>query len=76
MKITLTPAQLTLAQMGKEVVINTNETLVAKRTPGPKIEWRYLVLFDGVVCLIRYAGEGLDAALWALNATQEEYEEV
>ena len=74
MKITLTPAQLTLAQMGKEVVLNTTETLVAMRPPGPQIEWRYLIVFDGVVCLIRYAGEGLDAALWALNATQEEYD--
>jgi hypothetical protein len=74
MIIKLSPAQLTLAQMGKEVVLNTNETLIAMRSPGPKAEWRYLVFFNGCVGLIRYAGEGLDAALWALNATQEEYD--
>lgn len=72
--ITLTPGQLTLAQMGKEVTLNTGETLIAMRVPGPKAEWRYLLGYNGVIGLIRYAGEGLDAALWALNASQEEYD--
>lgn len=73
MNISLTPAQLTLAQMGHEVQLNTNESLIAMPVPGPKTEWRYLLGYEGVVCRIRYAGPGLAAALWALNASDEEY---
>ena len=70
----LTIAQLSLAQMGKEVTLNTGETLVAMRDYRyPHQSWWLIVAFEGVVGLIRYADEGLDAALWALNASQEEY---
>jgi hypothetical protein len=69
----LTPAQLTLAQMGKEVTLNTGETLIAMQVPGPKAEWRYLIGWQGTIHLIRYARPGLAAALWVLNASEEEY---
>jgi hypothetical protein len=72
--VTLTPGQLTLAQMGKEIILNTGESLIAMRVPGPKVEWRYLLGRDGVIGHVRYAGEGLDAALRAINATQDEYD--
>ena len=68
--ITLTPAQLTKAQMGKEVAINTEETLCAVPV---KDGWKYIVSYEGQAGLIRYADNGLDAALWALNASEEEY---
>jgi hypothetical protein len=69
----LTPAQLTLAQMGKEVTLNTGETLIAMQVPGPKAEWRYLIGWQGTIHLIRYARPGLAAALWVLNASEEDY---
>jgi hypothetical protein len=72
MPITLTPTQLTLAQMGKEVELNTGETLCAIPVSDG---WKYLVAFEGQVGLIRYANNGLEAALWALNASEEEYAE-
>ena len=72
---TLTIAQLSLAQMGREITLNTGETLIAMRDYRyPHHDWWLIVAFEGVVGLIRYAGEGLDAALWALNASQEEYD--
>ena len=69
----ITPAQLTLAQMGKEVTLNTGETLIAVQVPGPKAEWRYLIGWQGCIYQIRYASPGLASALWAINATDEEY---
>ncbi len=71
--ITLTPAQLTRAQMGKEQLLNTGETLCA--IPMRDGTWKYLVCFQGVVGLVRYAPAGLAAATWALNATETEYTE-
>jgi hypothetical protein len=73
MNITLTPAQLTLAQMGREVQLTADDSLIAMPVPGSTNEWRYLLGWQGVVYRIRYAGPGLDAALWALNASDEEY---
>ncbi len=70
MIITLTPAQLTKAQMGQEVTLNTGETLCAVPL---RDGWKYFVCWAGQTGLIRYAGRGLDAALWALNASEEEY---
>lgn len=72
-KITLTIAELTAAQMGKTITLNTGETLCAVPALGGK--WKYLLSWGGVVGLIRYAGPGLNAALWAINASQEEYDE-
>jgi hypothetical protein len=71
--ITLTPAQLTSAQMGVEQPLNTGETLCA--VPLSDGTWKYLVCFEGVVGLVRYAPAGLEAALWALNASETEYTE-
>ena len=71
--IALTPAQLTQAQMGTTVNLNTGETLCA--VPLNDGDWKYLVAFQGQVGLIRYAKPGLDAALWALNASEEDYAE-
>jgi hypothetical protein len=71
--ITLTPAQLTLAQRGKEQPLNTGETLCA--VPLREGAWKYIVSFEGVVGLVRYAPAGLTAALWALNASEEDYTE-
>jgi hypothetical protein len=68
--ITLTPAQLTNAQIGQEVELNTGETLCAIPVSDG---WKYLVAFEGQVGLIRYANNGLDSALWALNASEEDY---
>lgn len=70
----LTVAQLTTAQMGKEILLNTGETLCA--VPLNDGTWKYIVSYEGVVGLVRYAPAGLDAALWALNATEEEYAEL
>jgi hypothetical protein len=71
MQITLTPAQLTRAQLGQEQNLNTGETLCA--IPLNDGAWKYIVAFEGQVGLIRYAKPGLDAALWALNASEEDY---
>jgi hypothetical protein len=68
--ITLTPAQLTLAQMGKEISLNTGESLCAVPVSDG---WKYLVAFEGQVGHICYAGDGLDAALWTLNASEEDF---
>lgn len=70
--ITLTPLELTFAQMGKEVTLNKGVTLRARPLSDG---WKYFVCWGGHVRFIRYAGEGLDAALWALNASEEEYSE-
>jgi hypothetical protein len=71
--ITLTAAQLTKAQMGKEVEINTGETLTAIQLNDG---WKYILAFGGQVCLVRYADNGLEAAVWALNASEEDYAEI
>jgi hypothetical protein len=68
--ITLTPAQLTKAQMGHDVELNTGETLCAVLVQDG---WKYIVSYEGQVGLIRYADNGLDAAIWALNASEEDY---
>jgi hypothetical protein len=71
MQITLTAAQLTRAQLGQDQDLNTGETLCA--VPLNDGAWKYLVSFEGVCGYVRYAKPGLDAALWALNATEEDY---
>lgn len=68
--ITLTPAQLTKAQMGHEIELNTGETLCAVPV---RDGWKYFVCWGGQTGLIRYADHGLDAAIWALNASEEDY---
>ncbi|CAB5224223.1 hypothetical protein UFOVP393_42 [uncultured Caudovirales phage] len=68
--ITLTPVQLTKAQMGHAVPLNTGETLCAVPVGDG---WKYFVCWENQTGLIRYAPEGLNAALWALNASEEEY---
>jgi len=74
--ITLTAAQLTLAQMGKEIELNTGETLCAIPVITLGVTgWKYILSFEGQVGLIRYANNGLDAAVWALTATEAEYTE-
>lgn len=70
--ITLAAAQLTQAQMGKEIELNTGETLCAVQVNDG---WKYILSFEGQVGPIRYASNGLDAAVWALNAAEEEYAE-
>lgn len=65
MTITLTPAQLTLAQMGREINLNTGETLCAE--PRGRGEWRYTLRREGVLVLDRYAGPGVPRALHALD---------
>jgi len=75
--ITLTVAQLTQAQMGKEVNLDTGETLCAIPVITLGVTgWKYILTFGGQVGLIRYANNGLDAAVWALNASEEEYAEI
>lgn len=69
--ITMSVAQLTLAQMGKDIYLNTGEVLCAVRKYGC---WCYMVAWEGQLGLMRYASEGLEAALWALNSSQEEYD--
>jgi len=65
---TLTPAQLTRAQLGEDVTLNTGETLTA----SPNREgWKYFVAFDGMVGLIVYAPNGIDAAIDAINLIGE-----
>ena len=64
MQITLTPAQLTRAQMGAHVPLNTGETLVAVDLDDG---WKYILLVDGIVASVHYAAHGLEAALAALN---------
>jgi hypothetical protein len=71
MQITLTPVQLTRAQLGQDQDLNTGETLCA--VPLDDGTWKYIVAFEGVCGLIRYAKPGLDAALWALNANEQDY---
>ena len=70
MTIKLNPVQLTQAQMGNEVMLNTGETLCAAPV---KDGWKYFVCWGNQTGLIRYAAHGLDAALWALNASDEDY---
>lgn len=67
--ITLTPAQLTQAQMGQEVPLNTGESLRALPYGDG---WKYFVCWENQTGLIRYANNGLDAALSALNASEED----
>jgi hypothetical protein len=62
--------QLTKAQLGAEVALDCGHTLIAIPVAGG---WKYLVAWQGTVGLIRYAGQGLEAALWALNSSDEEY---
>jgi hypothetical protein len=71
-KITLTPAKLTLAQMGQEVELNTGESLCAVPVSDG---WKYVVSYGGQLGLVRYADNGIEAALWALNASEEDYSE-
>lgn len=69
--ITLTVAQLTLAQMGKDVALPNGEVLRAVREGE---YWCYALGYENVLSLMRYAGEGLDEAHRVLNASQREYD--
>ena len=71
-KIRLTLLQLTLAQLGKCVLLNTGETLSAFYFPWG--EWKYTLTFEGVTSAVRYApyGSGLEDTEWALNASDDE----
>ena len=64
--ITLTPAQLTLAQMGKEVTLNRGVRMSAIRL---RDGWKYVVASEEEYLLLKicYAGEGLEEARRALN---------
>jgi hypothetical protein len=72
----VTPTELIAAHKGEEITINTGERLCALPSPYPESgAWKYVVSHpEHGVALVRYANEGLDAALWAINATQEEYD--
>lgn len=65
---TLTLAQLTRAQLGEDITLSTGETLSASPSRG---KWKYIVAFDGVVGLIVYAPNGLNAAIDAINLIGE-----
>lgn len=73
MNISLSPAQLTRAQLGHAVDLGNNEVLYADRCGE---QWRYTVVVDGVTNRVRYASAGLSAAHWAINASQEDYDDV
>jgi len=70
--VTLTPDQLSLAQMGEEVTLHTGHTLCALPVEDG---WKYLLSWKGVVGVIRYAPQGMESAEWALNASEKEYAE-
>jgi len=62
---TLTPAQLTRAQLSAEITLNTGETLTAV----PLVDgWKYVLAYDGICRDVCYAGRGIDAAIEAINA--------
>lgn len=66
---TLTPAQLTRAQLSAEITLNTGETLFAI----PLVDgWKYVLAYGGTCCDVRYAGHGIDAAIEAINAGELE----
>lgn len=74
--ITLTVAQLTLAQMGKDIALPNGEVLRAVREgEGEGEYWCYALGWQNQLGLMRYAGEGLDEAHRVLNASQDEYDE-
>ena len=65
----ITPVQLTLAQLGKAVVLTSGETLKAVQLVDG---WKYVILQDDIVARVVYADNGLDAANLAVNASDEE----
>jgi len=71
LKINLTPMQLTSAQLGAEVKLNTGHTLRAMRLEAGD-GWKYILNYGDIVADVRYAGHGLEAALEVLNATDDD----
>ena len=69
----LTVAQLAIAQTGKEIRLTTGETLCAVFEHE---YWKYMISYQGQTGMVRVApNAGLQAAIWAINASQEEYNE-
>ena len=71
--INITPAQLATAQVRGETALSKGYILTA--VPLDDGHWKYILSWGGQVGLVRYAAPGLEAAKWAINATEEEADE-
>ena len=72
-KIKITPAQLTTAQVRGSTALDEGYSLTAVALDDGN--WKYILSWGGQVGLVRYAAPGLDAAKWAINASEEEADE-
>jgi hypothetical protein len=73
MKIELTPAQLTAAQMGKIVVLNTGDRFEA-RWYEKRGQWAYALIHNDYLWWVRYSEPGLEEAQWIVNLSDHNYE--
>jgi len=71
--ITLTPAQLTFAQMGKKVTLDTDYVIEAIKLNGDV--YKYIVSWHGQVGMVRYISGGVEEVNYWLNASETEYDE-
>ena len=71
--INITPAQLATAQVRGETALDEGYILTA--VPLDDGNWKYILSWGGQVGLVRYAKPGLEAARWAINASEEEADE-
>jgi hypothetical protein len=71
--INITPAQLATAQVRGETALDEGYILTA--VPLDDGNWKYILSWGGQVGLVRYAKPGLDAAKWAINASEEDADE-
>jgi hypothetical protein len=71
--INITPAQLATAQVRGETALDEGYILTA--VPLDDGNWKYILSWGGQVGLVRYAPPGLEAARWAINASEEEADE-
>jgi hypothetical protein len=70
MTIKITPAKLALAQGGETVALEGGYFLQATACGN---SWKYGLSWENQSGLTRYARPGLEAAQWAVNASEEEY---
>ena len=71
--INITPAQLATAQVRGSTALSEGYSLTA--VPLDDGSWKYILSWGGQVGLVRYAKPGLEAARWAINASEEEADE-
>jgi hypothetical protein len=52
-----------------------SEGYILTAVPLDDGNWKYILSWGGQVGLVRYAKPGLEAAKWAINASEEEADE-